>query len=107
MPCVPVAQQPLGMLQLVIKSVDLEQGSDSCFCLLRCGPLWGRSTTQPSSNHFDFSWEVHACLRRHRRVHHMNNMLTLFHLLFRTRDAHCCHLHRAGHMKQQQTQQPA
>lgn len=57
-PRVPVVQQPLGMLQLTIKSVDLEQGSDSCFCLLRCGPLWGRSTTQPSSNHLDFSWEV-------------------------------------------------
>ncbi|KAK9916339.1 hypothetical protein WJX75_001462 [Coccomyxa subellipsoidea] len=59
-PRVPVVQPPLGMLQLTIKSVDLEQGSDSCFCLLRCGPLWGRSTTQPSSNHLDFSWEVHA-----------------------------------------------
>ncbi|EIE27011.1 hypothetical protein COCSUDRAFT_83570 [Coccomyxa subellipsoidea C-169] len=59
-PRIPEAKQPLGMLQLVIKSVDLEQGSDSCFCLLRCGPLWGRSTTQPYSNHLEFSWEVHA-----------------------------------------------
>ncbi|BDA41056.1 probable FT-interacting protein 3 [Coccomyxa sp. Obi] len=59
-PSRPVAQQPLGMLQLVIKAMDLEQGSDSCFCLLRCGPLWGRSTTQPSSSHLDFNWEVHT-----------------------------------------------
>lgn len=57
--------QSLGMLQLVINGVDLEQGSDSCFCLLRCGPLWGRSTTQPSSPHLDFNWEVRRPVPAH------------------------------------------
>lgn len=64
-PSRPLPQQPLGMLQLVIKAVDLEQGSDSCFCLLRCGPLWGRSTTQPSSSHLDFNWEVRSEISKH------------------------------------------
>ena len=84
MPRVPVAQPPLGMLQLTIKSVDLEQGSDSCFCLLRCGPLWGRSTTQPSSNHLDFSWEV--CPGCEPLAQDVNNLipLPLDHLLSST-----------------------
>jgi hypothetical protein len=43
---------------LAIKQIELEQGSESCFCLLRCGPLWGRSTTLPSSSCLEFNWEV-------------------------------------------------
>lgn len=52
------AKPPLGKVILRIKHIDLEHGSDSCFCLLRCGPVWGRSITLPSSSRHDFNWEV-------------------------------------------------
>jgi hypothetical protein len=57
-PSKPLAGTPLGVLQLLIRSVDLDS-NDSCFLLLKAGPQWGRSAVLSSSNkRLDFNWEV-------------------------------------------------
>lgn len=53
----PAPPQALGIVQLLIKEVEIES-SESCFLLLRCGAQWGRSAQLPSSKNHDFNWEV-------------------------------------------------
>ncbi len=55
----PAPPQALGVVQLLIKEVELDT-SETCFLLLRCGAQWGRSITLPSSKTHNFNWEVRA-----------------------------------------------
>ena len=58
----PAPPQALGVVQLLIKDVQLDT-SEACFLLLRCGAQWGRSITLPSSKTHSFNWEVHFLIR--------------------------------------------
>lgn len=57
-PVKPAAGVPLGVLRLLIRSIELKS-SDTCFLLLKAGPQWGRSATLSSNDkRLDFNWEV-------------------------------------------------
>ena len=49
--------RPLGLVKLVLQSVDLE-AAEAVFCCLKCGPHWGRSSTMMHSSKPAWNWEV-------------------------------------------------
>ena len=48
---------PLGMVKLVLASISVE--ADGCyFCVLKCGPHWGRTATTEVTQKPAWNWEA-------------------------------------------------
>lgn len=52
----PAVMRPLGILKLVLQSVELET-AEHFFCVLKCGPHWGRTLTMHGTKPA-WQWEV-------------------------------------------------
>lgn len=53
----PGENVPAGMLKLTLHDVELEAPS-LCFCVLKIGPHWGRTTTLMAAPKAAWEWEV-------------------------------------------------
>ncbi|KAK9815177.1 hypothetical protein WJX73_009840 [Symbiochloris irregularis] len=55
----PSVPRPTGVVKLLLQSVELLNGPEAVFCVLKCGPHWGKTVVVNQGDRPRWEWEVH------------------------------------------------
>ena len=83
----PGVNVPAGMVKVTLHDVEL-MTSSLCFCVIKIGPHWGRTTTLMAAPMGSWDWEVGA---------HHSCMLMSCPIIEVVTHKLCCHLHKCKH----------